>query len=140
MLEALDQSTSCAREAAADTAMNNRERILEACRALSASLAPQVGRVVVHVTDPPSGAVVRVAGSELNSALWGVSYPVVPGVVEIDAEGAPAARTHTAPSRSPRAPPRRSRSRSLTSRPSFDASTRRRRSSREPRRAPDRGW
>lgn len=96
VLEALDQSTSCAREAAADTAMNNRERILEACRALSASLAPQVGRVVVHVTDPPAGAVVRVAGSELNSALWGVSYPVVPGVVEIDAEGPGGAHTHRA--------------------------------------------
>lgn len=94
VLEALDQSASCAREAAADTAMNNRERILEACRALSASLAPQVGRVVVHVPDPPAGAVVRVAGSELNSALWGVSYPVVPGVIEVDAEGPGGARAH----------------------------------------------
>lgn len=94
VLEALDQSSTCAREAAADTAMNNRERILDACRALSTSLAPQVGHVVVRVAAPPPGAVVRVAGSELNAALWGVSYPVVPGAVEIDAEGPGGARVH----------------------------------------------
>jgi hypothetical protein len=98
VLDALDQSSTCAREAAADTAMNNRERILDACRALSASLAPQVGHVVVRVSNAPDGSVVRVAGAELNAALWGVGYPVVPGEVDIDAQapgGAPAHRTVT---------------------------------------------
>ncbi len=86
VLEALDQSSVCAREAAADAAMNNRERILEACRALAASLAQQVGRVVVRVPAAPEGTVVRVAGTEVSAALWGVAFPVVPGEVTVTAE------------------------------------------------------
>lgn len=92
VLEALDQSSSCAREAAADATMNNRERILEACRALSSTLSQQVGRVVVRVLSPPEGTVLRVAGAEVNSALWGVGYPVVPGEVRIEAETPEGAR------------------------------------------------
>ena len=92
VIEALDQSSNCAREAASDATMNNRERILEACRALSTTLAQQVGRVIVRVASPPAGTVVRVAGAELNAALWGVGYPVVPGEVLVQAETPEGAR------------------------------------------------
>jgi hypothetical protein len=48
----------------------------------------------VQVSSPPPGLVVRVAGHEVNPALYGVAFPVMPGsvAVEVGGEGVVAAR------------------------------------------------
>lgn len=85
-LDALDFAVRCAHEAEANQGLADRERVLEACRALETSLRARVGRVTVRVPEPtPSGLRVRIQGSEVDSALWGVPYPVVPGSIVVEA-------------------------------------------------------
>lgn len=85
-LDALDAAGRCVREATADAALNNRERILANCEALSATLRARVGNVVVRVPSPaPEGLRVTVQGTDVPSALWGFPYPVDPGEVTVDA-------------------------------------------------------
>ncbi len=89
LVEALDHASGCVREAEADTTLHNRERLQRICGALVASITPRIGNVVVQVPSPPPGLVVRVAGHEVNAALYGVPLPVMPGrvVVEVGGEG-----------------------------------------------------
>ena len=84
-LDAYGMAQACAREAEADSAMRNRDRILTACRELAASLEHRVGRVVVRSPHAPAGLRIRVAGAELPEALWGIAFPVMPGAVALDA-------------------------------------------------------
>ena len=84
-LDAYGMAQACAREAEADPAMRNRDRILAACHDLAASLEHRVGRVVLRVPHAPAGLRIRVAGEELPAALWGIAFPVMPGAVALDA-------------------------------------------------------
>jgi hypothetical protein len=94
LVEALDHASGCAREAEADATMRNRQQVQGICQALVASITPRVGNLVVQVSSPPPGLVVRVAGHEVNPALYGVAFPVMPGsvAVEVGGEGVVAAR------------------------------------------------
>ncbi len=84
-LDAYGMAQACAREAEADQAMRNRDRILAACHELAASLEHRVGRVVVRAPHAPAGLRVRVAGEDLPAALWGIAFPVMPGAVTVEA-------------------------------------------------------
>ncbi len=86
-VDALDHASGCAREAEADATMRNREQVLGICRALVTSITPRVGNLVVQVSSPPPGLVVRVAGHEVNAALYGVAFPVMPGSVAVEVAG-----------------------------------------------------
>ncbi|TAK29773.1 MAG: hypothetical protein EPO40_09440 [Myxococcaceae bacterium] len=86
LLDAYGMALTCTREAEADPAMRNRDRVVGACRGVADSLEPRVGRLILRVRDPvPTGLQVRIAGAVLPPALWGVAYPVLPGVVRVDA-------------------------------------------------------
>lgn len=87
LVDALDHASGCAREAEADATMRNREQVLGICRALVTSITPRVGNLVVQVSSPPPGLVVRVAGHEVNAALYGVAFPVMPGSVAVEVAG-----------------------------------------------------
>lgn len=85
-VEALGYSGACARAAEADPALRNRDAVLEACRAIATTTAQRVGRLTVHVApDAPEGLAVRVQDGTLPAALYGVAYPVTPGVVVVEA-------------------------------------------------------
>jgi hypothetical protein len=94
LVDALDHASGCAREAEADATMRNRQQVQGICQALVASITPRVGNLVVQVSSPPPGLVVRVAGHEVNPALYGVAFPVMPGsvAVEVGGEGVVASR------------------------------------------------
>ncbi len=94
LLEALDHASGCVREAEADATLRNRATILSNCRALESALRPRLGSVVLQVSAPPAGAVIRVAGHEIPAALFGLPVRVMPGsvVVEVGGEGIEASR------------------------------------------------
>lgn len=86
LLDAYGMALTCTREAEADPAIRNRDRVVGACRSVADSLEPRVGRLILRVRDPaPAGLQVRIAGAVLPPALWGVAYPVLPGVVRMEA-------------------------------------------------------
>ncbi len=84
LAEALGSAQRCVVESERDTGPN-RSIHLAACRALVSDLRMRVGHVVLNVPDgAPIDLQVRVAGTELPRALWGVSYVVTPGAVPIE--------------------------------------------------------
>lgn len=86
LLDAYGMALTCTREAEADPEMRNRDRVVGACRGVADSLEHRVGRLILRVRDPaPTGLQVRIAGAVLPPALWGVAYPVLPGVVGVEA-------------------------------------------------------
>jgi hypothetical protein len=88
LVEALSASTSCEREAQADRTLRNREAIERGCHELAVSLQARVARVVLRVpADHPAGTRVTIAGQSVPEALWGVSFPVGAGSVEVVVEG-----------------------------------------------------
>lgn len=88
LVEALSASTSCEREAQADRTLRNREAIERGCHELAVSLQARVARVVLRVpADHPAGTRVTIAGQSVPEALWGVSFPVGAGAVEVVVEG-----------------------------------------------------
>ncbi len=89
VLEAFDHADRCVQEANVAAALRERERILETCAAIVRVYQDRLGRVTLRVPDPqPEGLRVRVQGREVPSALWGVAYPVLPGLVVVDASDA----------------------------------------------------
>jgi len=85
-VEALGYSGACARAAEADVTLRNRDGVLQACRAIVTESEARVGRVTVRVpSPPPQGLVVRVQQAELPATLHDVPYPVLPGVVVVEA-------------------------------------------------------
>lgn len=85
-VEALAWAGACARAAEADTALRNRDAILQACRDIATASEARVARLTVTVPSPaPPGLTVRVGTSELAPALWGIAYPVAPGATTVDA-------------------------------------------------------
>ncbi|MDO9015680.1 MAG: hypothetical protein Q8S73_07880 [Deltaproteobacteria bacterium] len=80
---ALGSAELCAREAERDTSPARADH-LSACQALAASLRPRVARLVVETPRIP-GLQVRVADTDLPSAVWGVPYLVTPGTVLVTA-------------------------------------------------------
>lgn len=87
VVDALADADLCGREAAADATIPNQARIVQDCRALADSLRGRVATLTVRVPQPaPEGLQVRVHDTALVSALWGVSYPVLPGHVVVVAE------------------------------------------------------
>lgn len=86
VLEALDASLRCVREAEVDASLRNRAQILDACRALRDRLQPRVGRLHVQVEGvDPARVRLTVNGREVDRALWRVGYPVMPGDVLVSA-------------------------------------------------------
>lgn len=85
-VEALGYSGSCARAAEADPALRNRDAVLEACRAIATTTSQRVAHVTLQVSHvAPAGLSVRVQDAALPAALYGVAYPVTPGVVVVEA-------------------------------------------------------
>ena len=86
VLEALEAANLCEREGGAVATFANRERVLANCHALATTLRPRVGSVTVNVAPPvAAGTHVRVQGAEIVEPLWGVAYPVMPGVIVVEA-------------------------------------------------------
>jgi hypothetical protein len=65
-----------------------KERI---ARGRAAALEPRLSKLVLRVTSPPSGLVVRRDGSEVPAPLWGAAVPLDPGDHLVEAS-APARR------------------------------------------------
>jgi hypothetical protein len=84
--DAYGNSRQCSVEAESDSRLNNRERILAACKDLEEALGKRVGRVTVTV---PAGTSVKVSisGDEISSALLGEPYVVSPGKLTVTATG-----------------------------------------------------
>ena len=80
---ALGNAELCVREAERDTSATRADH-LAACQALAANLRPRVARLIVE-TPRIAGLEVRVADSDLPSAVWGVPYLVTPGTVLVTA-------------------------------------------------------
>jgi hypothetical protein len=76
-------ANECVFEAERDAPSDNRERVLNGCRALRDQLAARVGRIVLRIAAPPAGTHVRVNEHEVLAALWGVDYVVTPGRLSI---------------------------------------------------------
>ncbi|MEZ4406440.1 MAG: hypothetical protein R3A52_08200 [Polyangiales bacterium] len=57
----------------------------EACRALTVTLEPQVGRLEVRVASPPPSTRVTVDGEPLPESAWGAARVVTPGRVRVTA-------------------------------------------------------
>lgn len=94
-LDALDGAERCAREAATDTALRNRDEVVSRCNRLASLLEPSVARVVLRVPESaPEALRVLVQGGEIERARWGVPLVVLPGhlVVEARLPDAPALR------------------------------------------------
>lgn len=86
LLDAMRLATTCVRDATAQTALNNRERILQRCAEVVGRLNPRVAHVRVLIDAPaPDGMSVRLGERELPRGLWGEPVPVLPGVVIVDA-------------------------------------------------------
>lgn len=80
---ALGSAELCVREAERDTGPTRADH-LAACQALAVNLRPRVGRLIVETRRVP-GLEVRVADTDLPSAVWGVPYLVTPGTVLVTA-------------------------------------------------------
>ncbi len=86
LADAYGSGRQCAVEAEADARLNNRDRILEDCRALERSLEGRVGRVTVKLPAPAraaAGVHVTISGEEINPALIGEPYVVSPGKLSV---------------------------------------------------------
>jgi len=82
--EAMNGAELCVREAGSS---RDNAPHAEACRAVAARVQPRVGRLTVTAPTPlPPGLRVRVAGTDVPAALWGVPVIVTPGAVAVDAE------------------------------------------------------
>jgi hypothetical protein len=86
-VDALDQASSCEREASADTGLRNRETILAACQGLVAANESRIARLVVDVTprDAP-GLRVFVGDTELPRVLLGIPTPTAAGIIAVRVE------------------------------------------------------
>lgn len=86
LIEAYAGARACLRAAEADRALRNRDEVLTTCRALAESVRDHLGAVRVTVEHPPAGFTLRVAGSEVSSAGYGLPCVVLPGDVQIVGE------------------------------------------------------
>lgn len=84
-LDAYVHANACVRAAEADASLHNREVILARCREVAVAVQARVARVVVRITDAPSGLRLRIGDAELPGAASGVSFPVAPGTVTVTA-------------------------------------------------------
>ena len=89
LVEAYADALACQRAAEVDATLRNRDTILTTCRVLAESLRGRLGAVRVAVDHPPAGFTLRVAGTEVPVAGYGLPRVVVPGAVEVvgDAPG-----------------------------------------------------
>jgi len=87
LVDAARAAETCVREATAQTALNNRERILARCTVLLQRINARIARV--RVAGVPAGADVRLDGEALTESEWNVPVEVLPGerVVEVRAAG-----------------------------------------------------
>lgn len=86
LLDAVRVAATCVRDATAQTALNNRERILQRCAEVVGRLNPRVAHVHLRVDDPvPEGMSVRVDEHDLPRGLWAEPIAVLPGAVVVDA-------------------------------------------------------
>ncbi len=86
LLDAVRVAATCVRDATAQTALNNRERILQRCVEVVGRLNPRVAHVHLRVDDPvPEGMSVRVDEHDLPRGLWAEPIAVLPGAVVVDA-------------------------------------------------------
>ncbi len=83
---ALVSAEACIRETPRTANVSNADVIVQRCREIGASVRARIGYVTVRVPGaPPEGLHVRVAGSELATALIGAPFVVNPGNVSVDA-------------------------------------------------------
>jgi hypothetical protein len=80
---ALGSAELCVREAERDASAARADHVA-ACQAIAANLRPRVARLTVE-TPRIAGLEVRVADTDLPSAVWGVPYIVTPGTVLVTA-------------------------------------------------------
>jgi hypothetical protein len=86
LAEAYANAQRCARELELDPKHPDAGRFLGICQTMRDQLASRVGSVIVAVADyAPPGTEVRVNGTLLNHALFGVAVPVTPGNVTVEA-------------------------------------------------------
>ncbi|MFO0608423.1 MAG: hypothetical protein U0324_34980 [Polyangiales bacterium] len=87
LVDAARAAETCVREATAQTALNNRERILARCTVLLQRINARIARV--RVAGVPAGAEVRLDGEVLPEAEWNTPVEVLPGerVVEVRVAG-----------------------------------------------------
>ncbi len=86
LADAFGSADLCMRDAERDSALRNRDAIIATCRGIVGRVGPQLGRVVVRLPSiAPQGVSVRVAGTPLNAAFYGVPYRVTPGNVVVEA-------------------------------------------------------
>jgi hypothetical protein len=85
LAEAFGSADQCIQEANQE-ASANAAAVRAGCIELRDGLKTKVGEVVLDVAKPPAqGLVVKVGGSIVNPALYGVAYVVTPGHVVIEA-------------------------------------------------------
>lgn len=89
LVEACADALACQRAAEVDRTLRNRDSILPLCRGLAESLRRRLGAVRVTVEHPPADFTLRVAGTEVPTAGYGLPRVVLPGDVEVvgDAPG-----------------------------------------------------
>ena len=85
-LDALEAAERCIRDTRADRHVPHRRRILADATELRDSLRRRVGTIALRLPQPaPAGLRLRIQGSEVVAALWGVPYPVMPGAITVEA-------------------------------------------------------
>lgn len=98
LLDAATEAAQCIRDATAQTAIEDRLRILRDCTQVLNRVNARVGRVRITVApQSTAGTRVRLNGRDVPAASWSVSLPTLPGEVVIDAERpdrAPLHQTH----------------------------------------------
>ncbi len=86
LLDAVRIATTCVRDATAQVALNNRERILQRCAEVLSRLNPRLAHLRLRIEAPNTeGLTVRVDEREIPRGLWSEPIDVLPGVVVVDA-------------------------------------------------------
>ncbi len=86
LLDAAAMAEACVRDANAQPALNNRERILARCTELLGRLNARIARVRVAVAaTAPAGTEVRLGGRVLTGAEWNTPVEVLPGESVVEA-------------------------------------------------------
>jgi hypothetical protein len=84
LADAYGNGRQCAVEAEADLRLNDRDRILSACKAIEETLRVRVARVTVKLAGrAPPDVHVTISGEDLNPALVGAPYIVSPGKLTV---------------------------------------------------------
>ena len=86
LLDAAAMAEACVRDAGAQPALNNRERILARCAELLGRLDARIARVrVVVAATAPAGTAVRLGERALTGAEWNTPVAVLPGERVVEA-------------------------------------------------------